>query len=159
MGGCDWNGIGLEVYRAGGLLRRDVSIDYVAAFGGGLLAYLATPYSGHCRDAQGAFLRAQSINCIHTAAFWQRRLAVRGLTAVSPVVHRGLIVEADQGCATVDPLDGDFWHAWQMPMLRKSDLVVVPPVAGWDRSRGVWRAAIAALRAQVPVLLIRGAEA
>jgi hypothetical protein len=76
------------------------------------------------------------------------------LTLVSPVVLSMAMVAEDLG-GSLDPLDEDFWNRWCLPLLHSAGCIVVPPVPGWDRSRGVWGECCYALRHGLPVWLIR----
>lgn len=110
----------------------------------GSLVYLASPYSLHVRGEDGAFDSGASAAMSARAAFWARLLAAEGVTAVSPVVLSAEMVHADRG-ALLDPLDAAFWDGWCHPLLRACEAVVIPPIAGWDLSLGVWREACAAI--------------
>lgn len=115
--------------------------------------YLATPYTRVVQDENGAWCAERSGLAGLEAARWLARLAVLGVSAVSPILQAvemvGSGVEPD-----LDPLDEDFWTRWCAPLLQASGGVIVPPLPGWDRSRGVWHEARAALSANQPVYLV-----
>jgi len=87
------------------------------------------------------------------AARWQRLFALEGVSVVSPIVQACAMLDADVE-RTIDPLDDAFWRHWCQPMLMASGAVVIPPISGWDVSRGVWREACWALQHNVPVYLV-----
>lgn len=106
------------------------------------LAYLATPYSRIARDADGAWDYAASYRAMMAArAAWIELTELR-VTAVSPIA-----VSADHCHAgfALDPLDQEFWTRWCAPFLDAARAVVVPDIAGWDDSDGVWHEVRAAL--------------
>lgn len=112
------------------------------------LVYLATPYSRIAVDAAGAWCPERSARAMAQATRAAARLAGLGVTAVSPIVLTAGMCHAS---AALDPLDDPFWARWCAPLLAAARVVVVPDIAGWDRSRGVWREVRAALASNVPV--------
>lgn len=153
-----WRCAGLERGRAAGLLVRAAAVDDVVRRGRGRLVYLATPYSLIAVDDDGAWCPARSVEAGVRAAIWARALAVEGVCAVSPIVQAVEMIGSRGADDRLDPFDDGFWTAWCRPLLLASSVVVVPPIPGWDVSRGVWREAVAALATNRPVMLLSGGE-
>lgn len=150
----DWSAVDLGAMAAAGLLVRDASLDAAAARVQGRLVYLATPYT-KLVETPGGWDRNASLECAVRAARWARALALRGCTAISPIVQAVEMVHAGPDVA-LDPLDDPFWTAWCRPLLAACHVIVVPPVPGWDESRGVWLEALTALSSNRQVVLIGG---
>lgn len=151
-GPIDWPALAGSA-EAGVLLHLDVSIEQVASCCRGRLNYLATPYSLQVLDEFGVFSGHLSCLMQMRAARWSRAFAVLGVTAVSPIVQAVDLMMCDHEGA-IDPLDDAFWTRWCAPMLAKSEAVIVPPIEGWQESRGVWFECVTALRRAVPVYLL-----
>jgi len=152
----DWRSTDLHEFE-GILLHRDVPLADAALHFAGRLVYLATPYSKLAVDASGAFNLARSIHAQTLATSWALRFAAAGVTALAPITLAGDMIFRDRataGAQALDPLHHAFWEAWCRPMLSNADAVVIPPIPGWDQSRGVWREALAALGAMKPVYLL-----
>lgn len=117
--------------------------EWVAEEVAGNMVYLATPYSKEVVNAFGKWNRWQSLEASDRAAREMARLCAAGVTAVSPIHAAHAICDA---APSIDPLDERFWARWCQPILQASRAVVIPEIAGWDRSVGVWREAVWALR-------------
>lgn len=148
-----------RTFTKGVLLRVDHPLDQVLIDAPrGRMAYLATPYSREVVDADLRFDFCLAASVELRAARWARLLALRGITAVSPITQASMICAADFD-REIDPLDAVFWGRWCQPMLEASGSVIVPAIAGWDRSAGIWHEVCWALRHNVPVFLVKaGAE-
>ena len=140
-------------FPAGAGLRMGASMADVIRFCRGHLVYLATPYSMLVTDDDGKWDAIASLTVEIRTARWVRRLALDGITAISPILMACEICHADAE-GDPDPLDDAFWAAWCQPLLSRSGVVVIPPMAGWEASRGVWREACWALRNNQPVFVI-----
>lgn len=148
----DW--AALRPLYAGWGLRQDASLGDVAHHCRGHLTYLATPYSRQVVDHEdGAWDPNLSDDLGMVAAKWSRDLAIEGVTAISPILICVEMIARDFTGA-LDPLDHMFWSTWCRPLLRRSEVVIVPPIPGWDESLGVWQEVRWALMHQVPVFLI-----
>lgn len=154
----DW--AALHVYE-GVTLRRDVTVAELRRLAMGGLVYLATPYSRRAVDERGRWSLDLSITAMSEASVWAWRLTRAGLSVVSPVMMSAQMVHDEYASErphqnALDPLDGRAWETWCTPMLAAAQLVVIPPIDGWDRSAGIWREAVAALGANKPVFLMGG---
>lgn len=134
----DWDHAALNLYAGGWRLFFNAQLADVVAHCRGGLAYLATPYTGAVQRSDGCFDVARSLACSVRAARWLRLLALEGVSAVSPVVQSVEMLSADYTEGALDPLDGAFWAQWCRPMLRAADTVIVPQIAGWRESDGIW---------------------
>lgn len=123
----------------------------------GRLCYLATPYTKRAQFG-GKFSQERSFGCAVEAARWLTTLAVEGVTAVSPIVQSVEMISADLLNQQLDPLDQQFWAAWCRPLLRACDVIIVPPIPGWQESEGIWAEVDAALRSYRRVFLIGEGE-
>lgn len=118
----------------------------------GRLVYLATPYSREVLRRDGAWDLGLSMVAADRAAHHARRLMMHGVTAVSPIVLAAGMVHACRGTErAVDPLADDLWRRWCRPLLDACAAVVVPDIAGWQRSFGVHHEVAVALRAGLRV--------
>ena len=152
----DWGWL-RATYPGGALLNVDASVSEVAARLRHAQAYLATPYSRQVVKEDGLWCRALSAQAELRAARWSRFFFIEGVTAVSPIVLSCAVCHADfEG--HVDPLDDAAWSSWCQAMLAASGAVIVPPIDGWDQSRGVWRETCWALANNVPVFLVSAEE-
>ena len=126
--------------------------------------YLATPYSRKVVDAQGIWDHHRSVQAMIGAARAAADLLQVGITAISPIVQAAAMLHAksalvgqpDGGTrwiAGIDPLDGALWQRWCAPLLAVSAAVVVPDLAGWDRSVGIWVEVRFALDHDIPVFV------
>jgi len=137
------------------LIRTGATPDSVAMVASGMI-YLATPYSRIAVDDDGHWSPANSALAAVHADRHGARLAVRGVTAVSPIV---LAAGMRHATAHLDPLDARFWTRWCAPILAASRAVVVPDIPGWSRSEGVWHEVREALGRSLPVhVYARGVE-
>ena len=148
----DWDWLRLK-YHGMNLLFCDADLLDVARVMRGQFGYLATPFTGPVHQG-GRYRAAQADVLASEAALWALWGAVHRLTLVSPVVNSMAMLAQDLG-GTLDPLDRDFWQGWCLPLLHGCGGVVVPPISGWDRSDGVWRACCYALRHNMRVFLLR----
>lgn len=154
---CDWSAPAFDYFAQCDLFYRDCELETAARYLRGRLVYLATPYSKVVVDAAGQFRPQRSFVAGQRAAVWARRLAVEGVTAVSPIVQAASMVSAHSAFepAPLDPLDAVFWGAWCLPLLRASRAVVVPPIPGWRESDGIWHEVRTALHGMRPVFVIK----
>lgn len=148
----DWDW--LRGHYAGTGLLHDCAFGFAAARCRAGQTYLATPYTRQVRRSDGRWCPIRSDEIAERAAWWALHCAVNGVAAVAPVVQAQAMVTVDGGRA-VDPLDGGFWAKITMPMLMASRAVIVPPIAGWAESRGIWRETRWALRHRMAVFLIK----
>lgn len=147
----DWESIA-----ASPLLRHSGLGDVLARYRG-TLVYLATPYTRLARREDGAFCAVRSDGLAHEASCWAAMFALNGVTAISPIVCAVAAVNADLARA-LDPLDARFWENWCRPLLRASDVVVIPPLPGWKESAGVFHEAREAVQQMKPVQIITPGE-
>jgi len=154
---CDWGHMALGAYAGAGLLYRDAPLAAVVAQARGQMAYLATPYSKIAVGDDGVWDPGRSLEAAVGAARWGMLLAAEGVTAVSPIVQAVEMVHADRA-QLLDPLDAVFWERWCRPLLDASDMVIVPPMSGWQHSDGIWAEICAALGRQCRVFLISNRE-
>lgn len=141
-------------YQPAGLLSVNTPFIDALARCRGKMVYLATPYSREVLNYDGRWCPVRSDAMAFEAAKWAAHCAVNGVAVVSPVVQAVAMVNADIADA-IDPLDEKFWTVWCAPLLHACGAVIVPPIAGWDRSRGVFHECSAALRRNIAVHLIR----
>ena len=134
----DWGAAGLEAYAEVGLFIKDAKLDEISNHCKHRLCYLATPYTNLVTGDEGQFDNMASLNCAARAGRWAHLFAVMGLTAISPVIQASEMLMADYTSEALDPLDTKFWETWCFPLLRQSEVVVVPPILGWDLSHGIW---------------------
>lgn len=140
------------------LLRFGADERLVAEFCRGGLVYLATPYTQLVLGAgDRAARRIASIEASYRASMHVGRLAHHGVTAISPVVLAAEALHADP-LSMLDPFDQVFWARWCRPLELRATAVAVPDIAGWSRSRGIWREVSSALSRQVPVFVYGAAE-
>ncbi|WP_295537611.1 DUF1937 family protein [uncultured Thioclava sp.] len=153
-GGPDWGHL-RATYAASGLLREECTVAAAAGIGSGRVVYLATPYSREVVDKHGVWCRDLHQSVVNVAGFWSWRLSYEGATAISPIVCADQI-QVNGRCSGKGPgpLDDDWWSMWCLPLMRVAGCIVIPPIPGWDLSRGVWREACWALERGVPVCLI-----
>lgn len=145
-----------ELLRAGNpLVRFGASPERVASVAWGQV-YLATPYTREVVGPRG-WDRGLSLRMQAYAARAQLRLALVGVTAVSPIVQAAEMVQAaetevgpGEGPDSLDPV---FWTRWCAPMLAASSAVAVPEIPGWERSQGVWHEVHVALGRNLPVFV------
>lgn len=143
----------------GVLLFRDVKVRELGAGFCPGYAYLATPYSLRAVDERGRWCFDRSIQAMEEANSWAWRLTRAGLSVVSPIVLAAEMVHLEYAGDVahpdaLDPLDHEAWTGWCRPMLSAAAAVAVPPIAGWDASRGVWGEVVSALRAGKPVYVL-----
>jgi hypothetical protein len=148
----DWGWLRRE-YRDAVLLQRDCLFGLVTQSCRGRMGYLATPYSREVLDEKGNWDAGLSSRSNSFTASWVRLFAVHGVTVVSPIVQACAMIASDLE-DSIDPLDDDFWSSWCAPMLDASHFVIVPPMKGWERSKGVWREVCRALDGKMQVFLV-----
>lgn len=119
--------------------------------------YLATPYTRQVVDSECKFCRTRSDGMSAEAARHVAELALRGITAISPIVLS--VAATNAAPAALDPLDQELWQNWCWPLLATCGAVVVPDIAGWQQSRGVWREVLWSLSRALPVFVYADAEA
>lgn len=131
-----------------GLLWDDVSIDAVADRARGSLAYMPVSYAELITDR--ALVAGQ-------AAVW-RAMLLPDVIGICPAVDAELRLEL--GLASVSPADcPDVWQGFTAPYRRAADIVVVPPVVGWEASAEVFADVQHALGQGIPVYLLAEGEA
>lgn len=145
------------------LVRFGQSAERVAAtWGGRQPVYLATPYSREVVGADGVWEYARSQEVAREAALCAAGLMAVGVTAISPIVQSAAMVHATcrfearrsrHFAGSIDPMDHDRWMTWCLPLLRACGAVVVPDLAGWDHSHGIWAEVLDAVSRNVPVLV------
>lgn len=149
----DWPAL-IAAHPGNTLLHVDASLPDVAAREGGRLVYLASPYSRLVCDDDGAWCFTKSCAVEVVTSFWARDFALAGVTVASPILTACAMCHSDVLSEYLDPLHDAFWARWCQPMLAACASVVIPPISGWDQSRGVWREACWALEHNVPVYLM-----
>lgn len=88
------------------------------------LAYLATPYSRYPLGLEQAFVDA----CALAA-----RLISAGLHVYSPIAHsHGIAMHG-----AIEPLDQQFWMAFNGTMLNRCDELFIAHLDGWENSSGI----------------------
>ena len=151
----DWGKLLSAPGRWPGLLHAGATPESVARVASGQL-YLATPYSLQVTNpVTGRWVRRWSEQVARGAALAQADLAMRGVTAVSPISQSAAMCHID---SRLDPLDERFWARWCDAILWASRAVVVPDLPGWRHSLGVWREVVWALDHSVPVHVYGRAE-
>ena len=91
-----------------------------------MLIYLAAPYSHPEPEVRAARVKEAT----RVAAF----LMTKGNTVFSPITHGHAVAEFfPAGLA----LDHEFWMRQCRPMLELADALLILPLEGWHRSRGV----------------------
>jgi len=121
------------------LLHMDASMCALAVRAAGLEAYLATPMPVHGSDP---------VFVADLADGWRRSLI--GLARVrcyAPLANAQIIADFTGADASV-------CRPQISTELRLVDVVVVPPMAGWESSVDVWRVVCAALAANIPVYVL-----
>lgn len=151
----DWESPALEAAVEAHLLHVGVSVDDLESRAQGLFCYLATPYSRRVLDRQGVWSFERSAFVADLAAFWSGNLALRGVLAISPIAHAHAMIAACDG-QNLYPLDQEFWTRWCAPLLGVVDAVIVPPIAGWRESTGVWHEVRETLGFQRQVFIMEG---
>lgn len=117
------------------------------------LHYLATPYSKLAVDERGAWCPVRSLEAAMAADGWAAKLALEGVTAISPISQAASMVQI-VGPDVLDPLDDVFWTRWCAPLLAACASVIVPPIAGWRDSAGIRREMAAARDTNTPIYFI-----
>lgn len=150
----DWSASALDRYERSGLLQRDAELMDVVVHCRGRLVYLATPFTDRVTDECGGFCLISALDYAQRGAKVSRCFAIEGVTAISPIVNAVDLVCADQLDEALDPLDRVFWARWCWPLLSAADVVVVPPIEGWQDSSGIWAEVSSALSQNKRVYLI-----
>ena len=88
------------------------------------LVYLGTPYSKYPAGIDAAFRDAAALTA---------KLIIKGVNVYSPIAHTHPIAVY----GGIDPLDHEFWLAFDAAMMAKSDALVVAMLAGWEFSYGL----------------------
>ena len=141
-GGPDWYDLAVE-FAGSGLLHWPVSVTEVFRRARGQTAVLAVPY---------AELKTGRAKAAQEAANWRAKM-MRGLTCVSPAVDaEALITKGRKAANPADSSSG--WLEMTRRYLNAVELVIIPPIQGWDQSREVHQIAEALLRADCPVYVI-----
>lgn len=153
---ADWAAL-RALFQGSGLLASDVPVNAAIAACLGDLVYLATPYSAHVVDEEGAFNFELSMEMALRAVPFMAAFAAGSVTALSPIVLADAMVWLD--VPQIDPLDHRFWTRWCAPLLHACAVVVVPPIDGWDRSSGVFNEVQTHLMRQRRVILLAPQEA
>ncbi len=88
------------------------------------LVYVATPYSKYPGGLSLAFEEAARITAY---------LLQRGVGAFSPIAHtHPIAIYGD-----INPLDHSFWLPVDLPIINKSDALLVVKMDGWKKSKGI----------------------
>ena len=132
------------------LLWFDQNLQDVKRHAAGRLAYMATPYIEFEAGREQAAAVAEQ---------WERVLVALGLQIAAPAVRSWRYEQARiDHAASLNPLQPE--KAPALPnwwaMLQACQLMIVPPVPGWDQSVDVWNAAGKAVRCNMPIMLIGG---
>jgi len=134
----NWTGPVLE-WQELALLHMDASMRTLAVRATGMVAYLATPMPVHGSDP---------VFVADLADGWRRSLiGVARVRCYSPLANAQIIAEFTGADASV-------CRPQISTELRLVDVVVVPPMAGWESSVDVWRVVCAALAANIPVYVL-----
>ncbi|KEP68430.1 hypothetical protein DL1_11855 [Thioclava dalianensis] len=150
----DWGWL-RETFAGSNLLRVDCHVSDVCGIGSDRVIYLATPYSREVVGPNGQWLPDLHASMTRVAGWWSGRLSVEGGTPISPIICADHVIRYAQSAGQgPDPLDDPWWSSWCLPLMRAAGCFAVPPITGWDRSRGVWREVCWALERGVPVCLI-----
>ncbi|UWQ77374.1 hypothetical protein [Leisingera sp. M658] len=141
-GAPDWDDLRRDFCGLGGLL--DMPADELKRRAAGRLAMLAVPYAGL---NLGRELAADQ------AANWKAQLLPE-IVSISPVLDAQLMLDCGvRSSALADA--GDDWRALVRNHLRLCDVVIIPPIEGWDQAQDVFQAAAAALNSNKHVFIIR----
>ena len=154
----NWQANSLQSFADVGLFVADAKLDEVFNFCKGRLCYLATPYTKIAQFDAGGFDPVESMECAVRAARWARLFALEGVTTVSPIIQSVEMIHSEFLEESLDPLDAQFWERWCFPLLRQSEVVIVPPIGGWDTSDGIWGEVRYALLAGRKVMTIYSGE-
>lgn len=133
-------------------------------FGGRQPVYLATPYSREVIDDMGEWCHLRSQAMGRAAAKAAEALRQAGVSAFAPIALSDAMVRASsvfvanaygqvRFAASADPLDGAAWARWCQPFLNVCGALVIPDIAGWDRSDGIAAELRYALQRDLPVFL------
>ncbi len=133
-------------------------------FGGRQPVYLATPYSREVIDDMGEWCHLRSRAMGVAAARAAEALRQAGVSAFAPIALSDAMVRAGgefvataRGgvcfAASADPLDDAAWARWCQPFLNVCGALVIPDIAGWDRSDGIAAELRYALQRDLPVFL------
>ena len=120
------------------------------------LVYVATPYT-KLAAPRGVFDWPRADAAAHKAAGAVAMLAMRGVSAVSPIVIAHAACDwwhsqVNAGFAERAALDAMFWTRWCAPLLDAARMVYVPAIEGWHESDGVAREVAHALSGCKPVI-------
>lgn len=107
------------------------------------LIYLASPYS-HA----DASVRQDRYVAVCKAA--SRLMVESGAVVFSPIAHSHPIAEL----GGLDGMNHEFWMHQCLPMVERSDELVILAIDGWDRSRGVAAERQQAQLCNIPIRLI-----
>ncbi|MGB6080251.1 MAG: DUF1937 family protein [Xanthobacteraceae bacterium] len=88
------------------------------------LIYVGSPYTKYPTGIEAAFATVCSL---------MGKLLAQGLNAYSPIAHTHPIAFHGR----IDPLDHQFWLAYDAAMMAKSDAMIVAMMDGWEMSYGV----------------------
>ncbi len=88
------------------------------------LVYVATPYSKYPGGLTVAFEEAARITAY---------LLQHGVKAFSPIAHtHPIAIYGD-----INPLDHSFWLPVDLPIINKSDALLIVQMTGWKESKGI----------------------
>jgi hypothetical protein len=166
----DWGPV-LEAARRGDLPLIRVGASpalVVKEFGGRQPVYLATPYSREVTDSLGAWCHERSRALGRAAALAAEELRQLGVSAFAPIALSDAMVRATGAfvagdfagvrfALNADPLDAGAWARWCQPFLNTCGALVIPDIAGWDRSDGIAAELRFALHRGLPVFVYAGA--
>ena len=139
-----------------GLVKFRANIGQIALMCRGRLCYLATPFSKMATRADGSLDFHGADQSARLAEHYVLEFALRGVTAISPISASWRAVQA--GPNKIDPLDSVFWEAWCLPLLNRCAAVIVPPILGWDESKGVAAEAMFCITHNVSLFVMGGLE-
>ncbi|SDW77685.1 DUF1937 family protein [Roseicitreum antarcticum] len=147
-------------HRVSPLLHLGAGVGRVARHAPAGIQYLATPFTKLVRGPGGTYCATAAFDASARAGLHARRLALAGVTAISPIVQAVEICATrpgiGAGAGLPDPLDEAFWADWCRPLLWASRSVIVPAIPGWSKSVGVWREVVWALDRNMPVFVYAG---
>ncbi|SDX91959.1 DUF1937 family protein [Roseicitreum antarcticum] len=144
-------------HRVSPLVRIGCDLDEIARHAPAGIQYLATPFSRNVLGDDGGYCQTAGFDAAGRAGACARRLAMAGVTAISPVVQSVEMLSSRPatgvGADVPDPLDAAFWEVWCRPLLWACKSVIVADIAGWSASRGIWHEVVWALDRNMPVFV------
>jgi hypothetical protein len=117
------------------------------------VGFVAVDYVALVVDDFGGVDRMRSFHLETRIARLQRLLAIEGVATVSAAQIRAAMVNADAE-GLLDPLDANFWAAFEEQVRAGTRGVIVPAFEGWEASPVVWHSVCWALGGTRPVYLL-----